>query len=1314
MTARSQFVKNLDDLFISAGEPTLARLDEQAKRFRGDAPDFRRISDWRRGRRLPQDFARFEVVLNVLIASARQRTPEPPSHGLYDTAVWREWWIQARAKPNPRPLITNAAADPPYVGLRAYTEGESYKFFGRDGNVRSALDMIRGATSDGVFVLYAASGTGKSSFLHAGIAAQAARTGLAGRQGSPALVRTIVPSDDPIAALALALPGIDTAVDQDNYRTVLAEAISSSSAASSLLLIVDQFEQIFTSSAAENARSDFVDRLDRLARVSTQRHRVVVVVGVRADFVQECLRYPVLATALSRRQIVLPPMSRTELADAIEKPLNAIGARMENGLAARVIEDLGLTESAHHQSVLPLMSHVLETMWDSRGRADLLRLAEYESVGGVAGSINRAAENAWMSLDEGERAAARELLVRLVQLGDGARDVRRSLDRAHLARAVNASPQRNERVLAALTDARLLTVTEDGFITYAHEIVITAWRRLAGWTEEGRTSNLLRQRFERDAAEWSSRGKPASDLWSGASLDDIEEHLESAHLTVDGRHFRDEARLRCRRAALKRRARRVGVLIAAVVLMVTTAAAVQANNRSQQLADDAQFRSILSTADRLQQSDSGLAAQLVLAAGERRPDDSGVASRLLASQNTPLYTPASGHQDAIYTAAYSPDGQMVATASGDRTVRLWDVSAPTHPIPRGNPLTGHTSFVTSATWSPDGTILATASGDQTVRIWDVRNLEQPAPIGTPLIDSTGHGTVYVTAFSPDGKTLAAPADDGTTVLWDLSDPARPTPHGKPLSGPGGPARTSAFSPDGRILAVGSDDRSVWLWDVSNPEEPRQLGVPLSGFSRAAHGVAFSPDGHYLAAASDDRTVRIWDVTNPTAPAPLGSPLIGHTGALWSLAFSPDSKKLATASWDGTAQVWNVTDPTQARPMGQRLAGSRGGVITVDFSPDGETLVTGSQDGVMRVWSLPAAVIDAHSDRVMTPRFSSDGTRMATASVDGSLQMWDTSTPEKPVLAGRARTPNGQIDNLALSTDGRTVYTIGGHDGLVRIWDASDPNNIRLQAPPLKIGVRYAYLMNVSPDGTKLITGGDVDNSVVLWDLTDRLRPVRIGNSHTLSDDYVTSAAFSNDSRTVAIGSAGSNVIKLLDISTPETPRELPALEGHSRQIETLVFSPDGQFLASASDDQTVRLWDLMNPNSPRSTTEPLTGMRSTIRSVSFSADSTRLAAGSDDGVVQTWDVSDKAEPVQLGGSISAGTPTRWYVAYSPTAQNIVAAGGEGGAVRVWSMSQQSSADRICHATGASLTEQQWEENLPALTYAPPCGDPNQNETSEHQ
>jgi WD domain, G-beta repeat/MTH538 TIR-like domain (DUF1863) len=291
-----------------------------------------------------------------------------------------------------------------------------------------------------------------------------------------------------------------------------------------------------------------------------------------------------------------------------------------------------------------------------------------------------------------------------------------------------------------------------------------------------------------------------------------------------------------------------------------------------------------------------------------------------------IATPGDLVSTPYHSVVFSPDGKKLATASGDGTVRLWDVS--TH-RQVGTPMTANGKPVTAVAFNPDGTMLATASADGIVRLWDVATHRQ---LGTPM--TADRDCVYDLAFSPDGQILATAGADGTVRLWDVATHQR---IGASIDLHAA-VHTVAFSPDGQILATGSDDGTARLWDVATH---RQIGAPMTADDDYVRDVAFSPDGKILATASNDGTARLWDVATQQE---IGAPMTADSDYVKGVAFSPDGTILATTSDDGRARLWDVATQQQ---IGPPMTPADTSLARVAFSPEGTILATsggGAADG----------------------------------------------------------------------------------------------------------------------------------------------------------------------------------------------------------------------------------------------------------------------------------------------------------------------------------------------------------------------------------
>ena len=1086
-------------------------------------------------------------------------------------AYGRQTWADGVVPP---PLATvSGVVDSPYRGLNTFEERDAPFFFGREAAATQVLArMSRQIDGSGLLVVSGVSGAGKSSLLRAGVLPRLRLIGLvsiAHARSWPCLLFT--PARSPLDELAVRvarLAGADAAevrrgLDADPAGFALtarqaALAQSGSTAAdpdspaaehrSKLLLMVDQFEQLFTQCSDEQQRRAFITALHAAATV---RHgpdhepAALVVLGVRADFEARCADYPQLAGAIQDRYLVTA-MTERQLRLAITEPAKKTGSSVEENLADELLQEVRTRHPrASSAGVLPLLSHALDQAWRTR-TGDSLTLADYERTGGIEGAVADSAQRAYERLTPAQQATARQVFTRLTACSDGVDTAARAI-RAELTESKNAAEARDvEAVLEAFAAERLLILAA-GTVEISHEILLTAWPLLRDvWLAETHGDRLVRTRLDDVAAEWIRNSRDSTYLYTGTLLAAATE--TAARISADPARYPplsqvEQDFLRASNQAHHRRAHRresiIAFLMALVIgLALLTAAAFHASQEAKQQRDLAASGQLITKSELLGDIDPTVSKLLSIAAWRIHPSDQGRYA-MLAAASRPGIASLTGHTDRVHAVAFSRDGRTLLSGSYDGTARLWDVA--TH-RQIGAPLNGHDGEVYSVAFSPQGNVVATGADDGMVRLWDVATHRQ---IGAPL---NGHdGEINAVAFSPDGTILASGGDDdGVVRLWDVASHRQ---IGVPLLGHSDVVYSVAFSPDGTILASGGADGTVRLWFVASH---RQIGVPLLGQGGVVYSVAFSPDGKILASGAADGIIRLWDVATRqmTESWPIYSPV-------FNLAFSRDGRLLASGNLDDKAQLW---DMATRQPIGNPFIG-----YSLAFSPDGKTLATGSYSHIVRLWDVVSstgiAALTSNDGEINSVAFSPDGKTLAAGSTDGTVRLWDVTTRQQ--IGDPLKGHNGVIYSVAFSRDGKTVVT-GSFDGTVQLWDETTRQQI---GTAMNSGTAAVYSVAFSPDGRTVATGSE-DDTVRLWDVHRRQQTgdTMIGNA-----DWVRSVTFSPDGRTLVSGSKDGTV-RLWDVTTQQQIGD--PMNEHDGTVYSVAFSPDGKTLVSGSAHGTARLWDV--------------------------------------------------------------------------------------------------------------------------------------------
>jgi WD40 repeat protein len=1072
----------------------------------------------------------------------------------------------------------------PYRGLEPVDVPDAGIFFGRDADLvraREHLAELRDRGGRCIVVLLGASGSGKSSFLRAGLLPRLARddrrflplpvlrprnAAMWGEEGWLAALETAHRQAGRVATRAalradLQAGGAGFLCRFVDLRSAAAADLPPHSKPPTLVLPIDQIEELFTTvrgvPADEIGASEARLFLARLAEMLRHGPEALALVTIRSDS-YEPLQTAAALQGIPQLPFNLPPIAAADYRSVIEGPAHRVDAAgrplvVEPALASLLLAD---TQGA---DALPLLGFTLERLYIEHG-GGLLSRAGYDAMGGVQGSIEAAVAAAFADPGSPPRipagAAEREALLKLafvphlmgVNEANG-EPVRRSARLSDLP-----TPARG--LIDRLIARRLLVVdrpaSPDGagetVVEVAHEALLRRWPTLRRWHDQERAALAIQQEIARAAAAWNENARGRDWLaHRGARLAEAEAvmHREDFAAVFAGvpRAYlaacrESEESLRATEALRLSRQRtlqrRIGALLALVSMVIVAGGWLVLAGR-RELARQRLRLTVVNAQEALAGGQPERALRLAL-----------VASR---ESSWPL-SPSVDASIQLGRAAYA--SSLEAT------------------------LTGHTSDVASAFFSADGQRIVTASDDGTARVW---SRGEGGAWRSVVLDDR-RGPVVAAALFPDGSHLVTESPDGTARQWSES-----TDHSWHTVVPGvrqAAIRWAHISPNGRHVVTLSDDRTARVWNRG--ADGTWQSALLQGHQGLLISTIFSADGAALFTLSPDRTTRVWSRgadgswrsvalefphgwidTAPPNPYPAaGQPPIVPTlhpadgqGSTISALYPVDGGCIVTSSADGAVRVLSLSETGAWQSAPLSAGGDKIKVVALALSPGGQQIVAGSPDGSLLLglrtgscsWSKPL-VENEHVGTIYSVSFSADGAYIVTGLEDGTVQVWSQEKGGISLRSTFLRGHQSWVGAMAFSPDGTHLVT-ASHDHTARVWSRLDDgawSSAALEGP---------WDIFLRPP-----------NSVWVWSRDDHGVWTRVTLESHLSG--LRSASYSP---------AGANILALGKDSSAEVWSRgddgnwhSSLLQGHKGQVNSALFSPDGAHIATASDDGTTRVW----------------------------------------------------------------------------------------------------------------------------------------------
>ena len=1215
------------------------------------------------------------------------------SEGLDNQHVFRDLTAGILGMAPGRTDSSIIVAECPYRGLEVFDELHVKFFFAREAMTQQLIESLR--TTRFVAVI-GSSGSGKSSLVRAGLLSKL-------KSGSLPLSNkwtyvVFKPGADPLERLAINLTkqqedGLEEIQklikhlesDERSLHLHVGLALGEQTEESRFLIVIDQFEELFTLCGKQEVITKFINNLRYAATVNGGQ--TIVVITMRADFLPHAAQQIDLAEVLSDHQFIVSPLEGISLREVIEKPAQLVGLNFERGLVEKILEDVGQKEGA-----LPLLEDTLLQLCENRNQYNTMTLPAYNEIGGVKGALAKRANKVFNSFTAEQKVIARRVLLRLTYQ-EGPEDTKL---RAHLSDLITNPDEQSqvESVIKSMADARLLTTKKEGDsepqVEVAHEALIREWPLMRQWLEESRDAMREHKRISEAADQWRKNGRDPSFLFRGARLGQAQEwrkHYE-AELNTALREFLDFSvkQQEDERRGLKRRWLIIGSGITVglvLILLIVTFAVYWFNEQRRALS-----RSLAASAISQLTIDPELSTLLAIEAVQNSETDQAVEALRKAVAEQQQVLVFKEYPEEVLSVAYSPDGTLFAAGYEDNTVLVSTIN----PMRIINRWTAHhktekalnvskeyrstmtLSGVNVTAFDPTGQYLLTAGADGDAFVWAYHTRDKVAEL------SCAGAAIRKAGFAAGGNLVFTVSDDNTVRIWNWRNRliTEPVFTSTKLSALGYPR--VAVSSDGQLIAGATFASYVEkLWDETTntwmESKDRTAGVApevspfglfsvkvwnsnkkdfiaLDGLTKTITAMAFSHDNKFILAA-DQETVRVWNTSTGANIAELNT---GHSGLVNSITFSLDDRKFITASEDKTAKIWD----TASWRNSATLSGHKAGIQDAFFSPNGRYILTRSSDDTATIWladtASSVAVLRGHKGNINDAAFAPDNRFVATSSSDKTVRIWKVpievvknthtahSSPEgkyivtvdegiSPALTRIWDRTTGQLkaeylgdqtpfgNDAVFSRDGQYIVLRETYAGVVWNWTREMGPN-----NPRRFSISGSNPLEVklSPDNKYFITS-DGGSTGYVWDAQTgaKLTEIKTPGRSRLS--------FSNDGTYLAISNPFGNTTSILKIDTWE---EVQSLTPEHDKVETFtidgaatsMFSPDSKRVIAWAKDKKWRIWDVETWRV--SCTLPV---QPPIQALAFDPTSRYVVMGDEAGIARVWDVGTCSRIAELRG-----------------------------------------------------------------------------------